>query len=102
MLCRLRVVPCEGILTFGRRCDIIGSNLEQGEIVNNNIITSPAYMAVPGNIYNTILMDDNEDIACGQNQAPDGKDVAICLGICLLFSAIVAGGWLWIMHKKGF
>ena len=69
--------------------------------MNDNIITSPAYMAVPGNIYNTILMDD-EDFTCGQNQAIDGKDVAICLGICLLFSAIVSGGWLWIMHKKGF
>ena len=71
--------------------------------MNTDIITSPAYMAVPGNIYNTILMDDdNKDPAWGQNQALDGKDVAICLGICLLFSAIVAGGWLWIMHKKGF
>lgn len=69
---------------------------------NNNIITSPAYMAVPGNIYNTILMDDDEVTDYGQNQAIDGKDVAICLGICLLFSAIIGGGWRWIMHKKGF
>ena len=70
--------------------------------MNTDIITSPAYMAVPGNIYNTILMDDDKGTACGQNQALDGKDVAICLGICLLFSAIVAGSWFWIMHKKGF
>lgn len=66
--------------------------------MNDNIITSPAYMAVPGNIYNTILMSDDEDSACGQIV---GKDVAICLGICLLFSAIVCGIWLWIMHKDG-
>lgn len=70
--------------------------------MNNDILTSPAYMAVPGNIYNTILMDDNEDLAYRQNQALDGKDVAICIGICLLFVVIVAGSWLWIMHKKGF
>lgn len=80
---------------------------------NNNIITSPTYMAVPGNIYNTILMDDDEVPDYGQNQAIDGKDVAICLGICLLFSAIIVGicllfsaiiggCWRWIMHKKGF
>lgn len=71
---------------------------------NNNIITSPAYMAVPGNIYNTILMDDDDDEvpAYGQNQAIDGKDVAICIGICLLFSAIISCGWIWIMNKKGF
>lgn len=70
--------------------------------MNDNIITSPAYMAVPGNIYNTILMDDDEGSACGRNQAIDGKDVAICLGICILFSVIICGSWLWIMHKKGF
>ena len=69
--------------------------------MNNDIITSPAYMAIPGNIYNTILMDDDKDPARGQNQAIDGKDVAICLGICLLFVVIVAGSWLWIMHKEG-
>lgn len=69
--------------------------------MNTDIITSPAYMAVPGNIYNTILMDDDKDPAWGQNQALDGKDVAICLGICILFATIVAGGWLWIMHKEG-
>ena len=69
--------------------------------MNTDIITSPAYMAVPGNIYNTILMDDDKDPAWCQNQALDGKDVAICIGICLLFVVIVAGSWLWIMHKEG-
>ena len=37
MLCPIRVVSCEGILTFGRRCDIIGSNLEQGETMKGFI-----------------------------------------------------------------
>ena len=70
--------------------------------MNDDILTSPAYMAVPGNIYNTLLMDDDKDTAWGQNQSLDGKDVAICLGICLLLSAIITGSFLWIMHKKGF
>lgn len=26
-----------------------------------HMLTSPAYMAVPGNIYNTVLMDDDDE-----------------------------------------
>ena len=98
MLRPIRVV--QGYLTVSAKYDIMYVKLKEGEIVDNdNIITSPAYMAVPGNIYNTILMDDdNKGCACGQI---DGKDVAICLGVCLLVSVIICGIWLWIMHKEG-
>ena len=72
--------------------------------MNNNIITSQAYMAVPGNIYNTILMDDDDenDELSRYNGNNDIGDVAIILGICIFIVAIISGAWLGIMHKKGF
>ena len=72
--------------------------------MNNNIITSPAYMAVPGNIYNTILMDDDDenDGLSRYNTNNDTGDVAIILGICIFIVAIISGAWFGIMHKEGF
>ena len=70
--------------------------------MNNNIITSPAYMAVPGNIYNTVLMDDDEnDELYSYNTNNDTGDVAIILGICIFIVAIISGVWVGIMHKEG-
>ena len=70
--------------------------------MNNNILTSPAYMAVPGNIYNTVLMDDDEnDELSRYNTNNDTGDVAIILGICLFIVAIISGVWFGIMHKEG-
>ena len=48
----------------------------------NNILTSPAYMAVPGNIYNTVLMDDDENdgLSCyDTNNYVAGDGLLVCL-----------------------
>ena len=70
--------------------------------MNDNIITSPAYMAVPGNIYNTILMDDNDNEHCPANSNVKGEDA---LGAVLIFGAvfiaILSLYWGITMHKEG-
>ena len=70
--------------------------------MDDNIITSPAYMAVPGNIYNTILMDDDDnDELSHYNTNNDACGVAIFLGVCIFIVAIISGVWFGIMHKEG-
>lgn len=67
---------------------------------NDNIITSPAYMAVPGNIYNTILMDDDN----GHQQARqevNGDAICVFLIVSAIFIAILCLYWGITMHKEG-
>ena len=68
--------------------------------MNDNIITSPAYMAVPGNIYNTILMDDNDEHHCGNSEV-NGDAIEAFFIICAAFIAIFCLFWGITMHKEG-
>lgn len=68
---------------------------------NDNIITSPAYMAVPGNIYNTILMDDKDNCACRGNEQVNGDAVCAFLIVCAVFVAVLCLYWGITAHKEG-
>lgn len=68
--------------------------------MNDNIITSPAYMAVPGNIYNTILMDDNNEHQ-QVRQEVNGDVLCATLIVSAIFVAILCLYWGITMHKEG-
>lgn len=67
---------------------------------NDNIITSPAYMAVPGNIYNTILMDDNNEHQQARQEV-NGDALCVFLIVGAIFIAILCLYWGITMHKEG-
>ncbi len=62
--------------------------------MNENWVTSPAYMAVPGNIYNTILMDEEPRQECHPNQGNDFADVGLL--ICLVVFVV-----MWVVFFIG-
>jgi hypothetical protein len=56
-------------------------------------------MAVPGNIYNTILMDDNNEHR--ERQEVNGDALCIFLIVSAIFIAILCLYWGITMHKEG-
>lgn len=58
--------------------------------MNDNFVTSPAYMAVPGNVYNTILMDDEPRQEC---QPKTTENLGDGLLFCLIFGLVLVLGF---------
>lgn len=57
-------------------------------------------MAVPGNIYNTILMDDNNEHQ-QVRQEVNGDVLCVTLIVSAIFVAILCLYWGITMHKEG-
>ena len=68
-----------------------------------DIITDPAFMHFPGNIYHLILLHDDDHECWCENHQLNGDDYAL-FGIVfiVLFVVLLSAYWFFTMRKEGF
>jgi len=68
----------------------------------SDLLTSPAYMGVPGNVWNTMLIRDGERRDCEAHDAPDPEPRELSEGelwgivVFATAGAAIAAGWFMV------
>ena len=77
--------------------------------MGTDLLTSPAYMSVPGNIYHTVLCGSGDGHTAAQARElqprPDTARRAMELkaaGVFLVLGVAIAVAWLVFMHREGY